>query len=103
MSNYWKNRVNRKLDPEDIPLIHALRADGMMVKDIAEKFEVTTAHVSKIIKAKTWQHLLIQSDIIKKQQDPLNHKCHCGEKAVIFQDGIYECGTCWAQAKAKAQ
>jgi DNA invertase Pin-like site-specific DNA recombinase len=57
LSNYWKNNVNRKLDPEDIHLIYALRKDGMMLKEIAEKFEITNAHVSKIVTGKTWRHL----------------------------------------------
>jgi transcriptional regulator len=103
MSNHWKNHVNRKIDPEDIPLIHALYAEGLTQRQIAEKFEITNAHVSKILKGKTWKHLVIQSNIIKQQEDPLNNKCHCGGNAVIFQDGIYECGSCWAQAKAKAK
>ena len=103
MSNYWVNNVHRKIDPEDIPLIHALYAEGLTQKQIAEKFEITNAHVSKILKGKTWKHLLIQSEIIQKQEDPLSNDCHCGEKAVIFEQGIYECGSCWAQARAKAK
>lgn len=103
MSNHWRNNVHRKIDPEDVPLIHALYSEGLTQKQIAEKFEITNAHVSKILKGKTWKHLLIQSEIIEKQQAPLNNTCHCGEKAVIFEDGIYECGTCWSQAKAKAK
>lgn len=99
MSNYWVKNVHRKIDPEDVPLIHALYAEGLTQKQIAEKFEITNAHVSKILKGKTWKHLLIQSEIINKQEDPLNNNCHCGEKAVILEDGIYECGSCWAQAR----
>lgn len=97
MSNHWENRVNRKIDPEDIPLIHALHKEGLSQKSIAEKFEITNAHVSKILKGKTWKHLVFQSEIIKQQEAPQNHACHCGEKAVIVEDGVYECGTCWAQ------
>ena len=92
MSNYWVKNVHRKIDPEDVPLIHALYAEGLTQKQIAEKFEITNAHVSKILKGKTWKHLLIQSEIINKQEDPLNNNCHCGEKAVSVEDGIYECG-----------
>ena len=99
MSNYWVKNVHRKIDPEDVPLIHALYAEGLTQKQIAEKFEITNAHVSKILKGKTWKHLLIQSEIINKQEDPLNNHCHCGEKAVIVEDGIYECGSCWTQVR----
>ena len=99
MSNHWENRVNRKIDPEDIPLIHALYKEGLTQKQIAEKFEITNAHVSKILKGKTWKHLVIQSDIADKQAEPLNNKCHCGEKAVIYEDGVYECGSCWSQLR----
>jgi len=99
MSNHWENRVNRKIDPEDIPLIHALYEEGLTQKQIAEKFEITNAHVSKILKGKTWKHLVIQSDIADKQAEPLNNKCHCGEKAVIYEDGVYECGSCWSQLR----
>jgi len=101
MANYWENRVNRKIDPEDVPLIHALYEEGLTQKQIAEKFEITNAHVSKILKGKTWKHLVIQSDIIKKQDNPVNNLCGCGEKAVILQDGIYECGSCWAKFKRR--
>ena len=101
MSNHWENRVNRKIDPEDIPLIHQLYSEGLTQKQIAEKFEITNAHVSKILKGKTWKHLVIQSNIAEKQADPKNHKCHCGEKAVVVEDGIYECGTCWANFRRK--
>ena len=103
MSNYRVQNVQRKIDPEDVPLIHALYAEGLTQKQIAEKFEITNAHVSKILKGKTWKHLLIQSEITNKQEDPLNNNCHCGEKAVIVEDGIYECGSCWAQARAKVR
>jgi|TARA_E500000318_G_C3416694_1_gene155683 DNA-binding MarR family transcriptional regulator len=57
MSNRWKNHRMRKLEPEDIHLIIILREDGMKIKEIAEKFEVTSSHVSKITKGKTWRHL----------------------------------------------
>ena len=57
MSNYWKNHRKRKIDPEDVRLIRILREEGLKIKDIAEKFELTTSHVSKIIKRKTWGHV----------------------------------------------
>jgi len=57
MSNYWQNQHKRKIEPEDVILIRALRREGLKVKDIAEKFELTDSHVSKIIKRKTWRNI----------------------------------------------
>ena len=101
MANYWENHVNRKIDPEDIPLIHALYAEGLNQKQIAEKFGISNAHVSKILKGKVWKHLLIQNEVAVENMKPTNNKCHCGERAVVFEDGIYECGTCWAKFRKK--
>ena len=84
-----------KLDPEDVGLIQALRADGMLLKEIAEKFEITTAHVSKIVKGKTWKHLVVQEET----ETP---KCACGENALIIEKGVAECGVCWARPKRGA-
>jgi plasmid maintenance system antidote protein VapI len=38
-------------------LIKALRNEGLKLTEIAEKFELTKSHVSKIINNKTWKHL----------------------------------------------
>lgn len=86
---------NMKLDPEDVGLIQALRADGMMLKEIAAKFEITTAHVSKIVKGKTWKHLVVQEN---EEEFP---KCACGENALIIEKGVAECGACWARPKRR--
>jgi len=96
MSNHWENRVNRKIDPEDIPLIHALYAEGLTQKQIAEKFEITNAHVSKILKGKTWKHLVIQQE---PRKEPV--KCNCGADALIIENGAAECGTCWARPRRR--
>lgn len=54
---YWRNHNTRKLDPEDVILIRALRKEGLTLQAIAEKFEVTKTHVSKIVNLKIWSHL----------------------------------------------
>lgn len=56
-SPYWLNHNNRKLDPEDVILIRELHKEGLALKEIAEKFEVTTTNVSKIVNRKTWGHV----------------------------------------------
>ena len=54
---YWRNHNTRKLDPEDVILIRALRKEGLTLQAIADKFEVTKTHVSKIVNLKIWEHL----------------------------------------------
>ena len=57
MSNYWQNHNHRKIEPNDVMLIKALRQEGLTLTEIAEKFELTKSHVSKIVNNKTWKHL----------------------------------------------
>ena len=47
----------QKLDPEDIPLIRDLLDDGMPVKEIAEKFEVSKFTIYRIRRGDTWRHI----------------------------------------------
>jgi len=54
---YWLNHNHRRLDPEDVLLIRALSKEGLPYSQIAEKFEVTKSHVSKIVNRKVWGHL----------------------------------------------
>lgn len=54
---YWRNHNTRKLDPEDVILIRELRNEGLTLQAIAEKFEVSKTHVSKIVNLKIWEHL----------------------------------------------
>lgn len=53
----WKNHNHRKIDPEDVMLIKALREEGLYIHVIAEKFELSKSHVSKILNGKTWRNL----------------------------------------------
>lgn len=57
MNPHWKNHNHRKIDPEDVLLIRALRAEGLYLHEIAEKFDLSKSHVSKILKGKTWREL----------------------------------------------
>lgn len=57
MSNYWQKHNTRKLDPEDVILIRALRQEGLKLQAIADKFEVSKTNVSKIVNKKIWGHL----------------------------------------------
>jgi DNA invertase Pin-like site-specific DNA recombinase len=57
MSNYWQNHNTRKLDPEDIILIRALRREGLKLQEIADKFEVTKTTVCKIVNFKIWGYV----------------------------------------------
>lgn len=43
-----------KLTPHDVELIRSLRAEGMSLKVLADKFEVTTATVWSIVTNRTW-------------------------------------------------
>ena len=54
---YWKNHNTRKLEPEDVLLIRELRDEGLTMQEIADKFEVSKTHVSKIVTGKVWSHL----------------------------------------------
>lgn len=57
MSNYWQNHNTRKLDPEDVILIRELHKEGMKLRVIAEKFEISKTNVSKIVNRKIWTHV----------------------------------------------
>lgn len=57
MSDAWINHRHRKIEPEDVYLIRALRDEGLKLQVIADKFELTKSHVSKIVNRKTWCHL----------------------------------------------
>ena len=52
-----KNHNHRKIDPHDVLLIRELRKEGLKVQDIANKFELTKSHISKIINMKVWAHI----------------------------------------------
>lgn len=54
---HWKNHWKRKIEPDDVLLIRALRDEGLPIAEIAEKFELTKSHISKIVNLKTWRHI----------------------------------------------
>lgn len=56
-SNYWQNHNHRKIDLQDVVLIRMLREEGLKLQEIADKFELTKSHVSKIVNHKTWSHV----------------------------------------------
>jgi plasmid maintenance system antidote protein VapI len=60
---YWLNHNTRKLDPEDVILIRELRKEGLTLQTIANKFEVTKTHVSKIVNGKVWGHLRKSAEV----------------------------------------
>lgn len=47
-----------KLTEKDIPLIRQLALDGVMHHVIAERFGVTRAAISYIVRGKTWKHVI---------------------------------------------
>ena len=53
-NRYGEKHRSRKLDPEDVLLIKALREEGLTLQSIAEKFEVSKTHVHKIVHNMTW-------------------------------------------------
>ena len=55
---YWRNHNTRKLEPEDVLMIRELRDEGLTMQAIADKFEVSKTHVSKIVNWKVWEHLV---------------------------------------------
>ena len=50
-------RKYRKLVPSDIDLMFALRQDGMVLREIAEKFEVSVSHCCRILRGERWSEL----------------------------------------------
>lgn len=46
-----------KLNEDDVRLIRRLRADGMTLVEIAEKFDVNHKTVHQIIAGRTWKHV----------------------------------------------
>ena len=55
--SYWRNHNARKLEPEDVILIRALRKEGLTLQAIADKFDVTKTNVSKIVNFKIWSYV----------------------------------------------
>ena len=53
----WQNHNHRKIDPEDVILIRALRDEGLTLDDIGDKFELSKSHVSQIVNRKVWRYL----------------------------------------------
>jgi hypothetical protein len=58
LSKHWKKHWKRKIEPEDVHLIRALRDEGLRVQEIADKFELSKSHVSKIVNMKSWEHVI---------------------------------------------
>jgi transcriptional regulator with XRE-family HTH domain len=94
-----EERMNAKIEDGDIELIHALHKEGLTQKEIAEKFEISSAHISKILRGLAWASHPKQQEVVEEIADPLNNLCECGAKAVVVEDGKYECGTCWAKPR----
>jgi DNA invertase Pin-like site-specific DNA recombinase len=57
MNPHWKKHNHRKIDPEDVLLIKALREEGLYIHEIAEKFELSKSHVYKILRGEAWRGL----------------------------------------------
>ena len=47
----WRTQ---KLEPSDIPLIQQLQKEGIAVREIAEKFEVTKQTIYRVLNGETW-------------------------------------------------
>ena len=56
-NRHWEKHRSRKLDPEDVILIRALRDEGLTMQTIADKFEVSKTQVSKIVNKQSWASL----------------------------------------------
>ena len=52
-----ENNVTAKLKDSDIPMIMELRASGMMVKDIAKRFNVARPTIQNVISGYQWNHI----------------------------------------------
>ena len=57
MIDEFDDRKYRKLVPGDIDLMFALRQDGMVLREIAEKFEVSVSHCCRILRGERWREL----------------------------------------------
>lgn len=44
-----------KLSESDVILIRELYSEGVAVKDVAEKFEISVSHASKIVRGAVWK------------------------------------------------
>ena len=56
-NQYWRNHNTRKLDPDDVILIRALRDEGLKLQEIADKFGVSKTNSSKVVNLKIWSHV----------------------------------------------
>lgn len=46
-----------KLTESDIPVIRQMRKDGMVLREIAEKYSISIAKISEIVNHKAWKHV----------------------------------------------
>ena len=46
-----------KLTEADIPVIRQMRKDGMILREIAEKYSISIAKISEIVNHKAWKHV----------------------------------------------
>jgi len=52
-----KDLMRRVLTEHDVRLIRQLRVDGMMVKQLAEKFDVHVRTIEGVLYRQTWRHV----------------------------------------------
>jgi len=56
---------NAKLKEEDIPKVHRLRMDGLLMREIGEIFGVHKATISDVLKGKSWRHVNIYNTAMR--------------------------------------
>jgi ribosome-binding protein aMBF1 (putative translation factor) len=52
-----EDQGHSKLKAEDVLIIRSLVSDGMMQKDLAERFNVSRHTVTMIVHRRTWKHI----------------------------------------------
>ena len=50
-------QADAKLTESDIPVIRQMRKDGMILREIAEKYSISIAKISEIVNHKAWKHV----------------------------------------------
>ena len=57
MATRNRNTKNRKLTPDDIPIIRELSSSGVPKLQIAKKFHVAFSQIASVLSHRTWKHI----------------------------------------------
>lgn len=67
----------------NIPEIFRMACEGIMIKDIAKKFNVTPPTIGQILRRKKWKHIAIDEEVVKTAENFIGSGLSLGAKDVV--------------------